>query len=214
LSLSRTFLQEAQSLGLVVSAHLPSRLFQSSFPPETRSLLLLGSSGERFFSFFSKTKRAGIDPLDSYTKEIVQRLMSQCMPDALGVYFPFEPPFLPFIQMARAGGLGELSPLGILVHQEYGPWFALRACIALSDEAPSVEPAASACEACAAPCVDACPARAVRREGFSVSSCGTARLYGPCENRCVAREACPVGVSWRYTEDAIYFHHRGASVCF
>lgn len=211
---SQLIIQEANALGLTVSAHLPSQPFSSHFPQETRSLLLLGSTGGRFFEGFLRANQSGPDPLDAYTRESITRLVSQFAPGALGVYFPFEEPFLPFQQFARAAGLGVAGPLGILVSAEYGPWFALRACVALEEEAPEATLAPDICASCEAPCIAACPAGAVRREGLLVELCGQARHRGPCQDHCIAREACPVGVRWRYPREAIRFHHRGASLFF
>jgi hypothetical protein len=209
---SQLLIQEANMLGLTVSAHLPSQPFSSYFPQETRSLLLLGSTGGLFFEGFLRANQGDPDPLDTYTRESITRLVTQFAPEALGVYFPFEAPFLPFQQFAA--GLGAAGPLGILISAEYGPWFALRACVALKEEAPLPAPAPDVCASCPAPCITACPAEAVQRAGLMVERCSAARHCGPCQERCIAREACPVGVRWRYPDEAIRFHHRGATIFF
>lgn len=234
-------LQEAQHTGLNLSALFPSTNFASLFPTPTRSILLLGSTGVTFFDTYEDAVRRGhaktqseteswvpaanmahasagmtaeADPLDSYTRRLVHRLVTSWLPEALGVYFPFEAPFLPFLRMGIEAGLGHPGPLGIMVSPVHGPWFALRAAVALPFEVVPIPPIKDVCLSCPAPCVAACPVGAVRREGLQVNACGEARHEGPCGDRCVAREACPVGVGWRYQEAAIHFHHRGASLFF
>jgi epoxyqueuosine reductase len=200
-------------VGLTLSALLPSTKFSALFPQNTHSILLLVSTGQTFFEVYQRAALSEPDPLDSYTKRLVHRLVGSSLPEALAVYFPFEEPFLPFLRLGIEAGLGLPGPLGIMVSPVYGPWFALRAAVALPFEAVPLPPQ-DVCLTCPAPCIAACPAGAVRREGLQVEACGEARHISPCGERCVAREACPVGVVWRYQEAAIHFHHRGASLFF
>ena len=207
-------MNEAQHLGLNLSALLPSTNFSTLFPTQARSVLLLGSTGVTFFERYTPEALDEPNPLDSYTRRLVHRLVTTSLPEALAVYFPFEEPFLPFLRMGIEAGLGHPGPLGIMVSPMYGPWFALRAAVALPFEVVPIPPIKNVCLTCPAPCIAACPAGAVRREGLQVNSCGEARHQGPCADRCVAREACPEGVGWRYQEAAVHFHHRGASLFF
>jgi ferredoxin len=210
------FIEQAKESGLSISALLSTKNFPELFSKESRSVLLLGSTGLSFFESFQREAQEEPDPLDSYTRHLVHRLVESFLPEALGIYFPFEEPFLPFQKFAIEAGLGLAGPLGILVSSEYGPWFALRAAVSLPYDTglTPIKKERDICLSCSAPCITACPASAVRRVGLEVDACGEARHSGPCLDRCVAREACPVGVGWRYQEAAIHFHHRGASLFF
>ena len=57
------------------------------------------------------------------------------------VLFPFQRPYLPFQQWALRTGACHLSPLGILIHQEYGLRHALRGALLFPQE---IEPAVKA----------------------------------------------------------------------
>ena len=102
----------------------------------------------------------------------------------------------------RAAPIPSLSPspLGILIHPEFGLWHALRAALLFRDrrELPVFEARPSPCDTCAAkPCLHTCPVGAFTPTGYNVVTC---RAYlhtlsgQPCMTQgCQARLACPVG---------------------
>jgi epoxyqueuosine reductase QueG len=135
--------------------------------------------------------------------------------------FPFGPELWPFQRFAmRAMGI-KPSPLGLLVHPQFGLWHALRAAIVLPGmqvKVPAPHEVIHVCEKCDERyCLSACPVSAFTSSGFAVDACrgylaGPATLPGgmtgpDCMGEgCAARNACPVGLEWRYGQAQIRFH--------
>jgi hypothetical protein len=180
--------------------------------PGARAALVVGSGGRAFFEGFARARDAGPDPLDRYTRAVVQEAARAAL-DPLGVahaeLFPFvgESVVVPFQRLGRAAGLGGPSPLGLQTHPVFGAWWAYRALIVLDAELPAAPPVGDGCAGCPAPCVDACPASAVQRSGFVVSACHARRLSAePCRLSCAARHACIRGPEHRYNDEQLAFH--------
>lgn len=179
-----------------------------------RSVLLAGHGGgsiwEPFNAWRQRREADPSGPLDAWSKQVLGAVAERFGARAV---FPSEPPYLPFQQWAmRAEGLRP-SPLGILMHPVFGPWHAYRGAL-LFGEAISFPPARSPghpCDACdAKPCLTACPVDAYTRDGFDVGAC-RAHLRTPegetCRaDGCLARNACPVGVAYRYPPEQQRFH--------
>lgn len=186
------------------------------------SVVLIGNTGGSVWPHFSKwrhtqTDQGGDDPLDTWSKAVIAPVAS-----ALGgtAYFPSDPPWQPFQQWAmRAEGL-EASPLGILIHPQYGLWHGYRGAIGFDMRLPDWERPVGGhpCEACAdKPCLSRCPAGAVSESGFAVAPCRdwlrTADGQAACmAHGCLAREACPVGSAYRYTAEQLRFHMRALKI--
>jgi epoxyqueuosine reductase QueG len=112
----------------------------------------------------------------------------------------------------RAEGL-KSSPLGILMHPEYGLWHAYRGAL-LFDVELAVEPVHEpihVCDLCVGkPCLKACPVDAYTPAGFAYDDCLT-HVRGPegkaCRTAgCLDRNACPYGVAYRYPAEVQAFH--------
>jgi len=194
--------------------------------------LVLGSGGRDFFPLFRASPEAADgapDPLDRYTRRVVQEALTGTRGDRARAFFPFvgSAPVLPFQRLGRAAGLGPSSPLGVQIHPFYGPWWAYRAVLAIKDDdrdaAPAPAPAPQdLCLGCEAPCIAACPGSAVRREGFSVPACHARRLAPPgqyatgdataadCRLSCVARIRCVRGPEHRYSDEQLAFHMKAS----
>jgi ferredoxin len=199
---------------------LPLRLAQ--LLPGASATVILGSGGPTFFEHFERSPEAGDGaphPLDRFTARVVAVLAAGTLP-ALGIahalYYPFvgHGPLIPFQRLGRAAGLGAPGPLGLQIHPEFGPWWAYRAllvvasrdALALAGDAP-----ADGCAGCSAPCVTACPAGAVSRDGFAIPACHARRLAAePCRLSCDARIACIRGPAYRYSERQLAFHMRAS----
>ena len=93
----------------------------------------------------------------------------------------------------------------------FGAWWAYRALIALDRPPPPAEPPGDACAGCPAPCVSACPGRAVSWAGFDIQACHTHRLADlNCRESCAARLACIRGPEHRYSDAQLAFHMRAS----
>jgi hypothetical protein len=120
---------------------------------------------------------------------------------------------VPLARLGALAGWHHPSPLGLGIHPEHGLWFAYRALVVLA--APDLEPTPPApggppCESCVdQPCLRACPAGAVDPAGFRVRECVEFRVReaSPCQDRCLARLACPVGAASRYDPDQLAYHY-------
>jgi ferredoxin len=182
-----------------------------------RSVVLLGNIGGSVWPAFSKWRelpdnRKRRDPLDDWSKAVIRPVAA-----ALGAtaYFPSDPPWQPFQQWAMKAEGVKASPLGILIHPEYGLWHGYRGALGLADDLRQAKmPAFSPhpCDRCVEkPCLAICPADAVTAVGFDVPGCRS-HLRAPegqagcMRGGCLARNACPVGADYRYPPEQLAFH--------
>ncbi|MDX3925270.1 MAG: ferredoxin [Shinella sp.] len=180
------------------------------------SLVLVGNIGGSIWPAFRTWQRnqqddGGPHPLDAWSKAVVGVAAQTASATA---WFPSDPPWQPFQQWAmRAEGL-KASPLGILIHPQYGLWHGYRAALGFDEALPrSPKPdGAHPCAACVEkPCMTHCPVSVVSEAGFDVTGCRrhlrTDRGRGGClKEGCLARNACPVGRQYRYSQDQLRFH--------
>ncbi len=179
-----------------------------------RSVILIGHVGSSIWPHFSKwlegRSKAEPDPLDTWSKEIITATAREVGGHAV---FPSDKPYLPFQKWAmQAEGLRP-SPLGMLIHPEYGLWHAYRGAVLFGDVTLSqgLEKLSHPCDACVEkPCLSACPVGAFSEGGFAVADC---RSYlestsgRQCmDNGCQARGACPVGREHAYVPEQTRFH--------
>ena len=165
------------------------------------SLVLLGMAGATTWPAFVASPEfadGGPHPLDRWSRRVIGALA-----DALGgvAVFPFDgPPYWPFQRWAQRADSVWPSPLGLLIHAEYGLWHSYRGALAFAGEieVPLREAEKNPCEACSEkPCLGACPVAAFMGSGYDVEACA-GHLRAPqgsdCLSRgCLARRACPVG---------------------
>ena len=182
-----------------------------------RSVLLIGNVGGSIWQAFSDWRasqpdRGGKDPLDRWSKSVIGAIATAAGATA---YYPSDQPYQPFQRWAvMAEGL-ETSPLGILVHPEYGLWHGYRGALGFADELGEGERHLSGnhpCDTCRdKPCQTVCPVRAVAAGRFDVAACrrflGTDPGRDSCMRKgCQARAACPVGPDYRYPGGQLRFH--------
>ncbi|WFU10871.1 4Fe-4S dicluster domain-containing protein [Rhizobium sp. CB3090] len=182
-----------------------------------RSVILLGNIGGSIWEPFSRWRQASensghTDPLDEWSKAIIKPLASAFEATA---YFPSDPPWQPFQRWAmQAEGL-KASPLGILIHPDYGLWHGYRGALGFAGTIEEDGPgriAAHPCDHCAEkPCLTACPVDAITSVGFDVAACRShlqtdAGKTGCMIGGCLARNACPVGSAYRYSPAQLAFH--------
>ena len=97
---------------------------------DAATVVLVGNAGPAMWQAFARDRRTGADPLDSWTREVLAQVAS-----ALGAraIFPFGgPPFHPFMRWAERAGSVHRSPVGLLIHPEYGLWHAYRGLLAFA----------------------------------------------------------------------------------
>lgn len=184
-----------------------------------RQLVLIGHHGRAFWEALQRRGMHGSDPVDTFVAECVRRWMAASLPGhRWWLVFPGERP-VGLQRLGELAGWHQPSPFRVGVDAEWGSWFAYRA-VLLTDTALPVTPRrqqSSPCLSCSAqPCVAACPAGAlvagrpeVAAAGFGLRACIDHRLRpaSPCQDRCLARLACPVGEQARYSEAQIAYHY-------
>jgi ferredoxin len=185
-----------------------------------RNAIVLGSGGAAFWERFRAASPGSLNvednPLDRFTESVVEPLIGLLLdadPGAVAAYpFRHERQLLPFGGLTQDIAAFRTAPFGVLIDPVHGPWFAWRAALLTSLELPPLLPVGSApCVTCPAPCVTACPVGAVDLNGFRWRDCVSHRLSAEsCRERCLAREACPVGLASRYPEEEIRYHYRAS----
>ena len=192
--------------------------------------VLIGNKGGAMWPVFAASaefRDSKPDPMDRWTRRVLGEIAMELVPQARQL-FPFGETVWPFQRWAgRAMGVSQ-SPLGLLVHREYGLWFALRAALVFpqSDAAGEkviqrVDELNHPCLECdEKPCLNACPVTAFSKSGFAVNACRSyldsiqssqtdsslTAMPNCMDKGCAARNACPVGREWRYGEAQLQFH--------
>jgi hypothetical protein len=173
------------------------------------TVLLVGNAGGAMWEAFSPHIDGERNPLDRWTKRVIDPLAENF--DARAVY-PFGPDAPPFQRWALRAESVHASPIGILIHPEYGLWHAYRAALLFSErlDLPPRTETASPCESCVEkPCLLACPVSAFTGTAYDIGACAAhlASTEQTCLSvGCHARNACPIGEEWRYPEAQTRFH--------
>ncbi|MFN8829203.1 MAG: ferredoxin [Labrys sp. (in: a-proteobacteria)] len=169
------------------------------------TLLLLGFVGDSGWPAFSRSPEHGdgaAHPLDRWSRRVIDGLAAELGGWSL---FPFSgPPYHPFQRWAMRAEPVHPSPLGLLIHPEYGLWHSYRGAIAFPTRLalPPRSQTASPCLSCVdKPCLTACPVSAFSLAGYDVAACGAHLQTTSGEDcmtgGCLARRACPVGAGHR-----------------
>jgi len=194
-------------------------------------VILIGQAGSSIWPAFSRSREyteaigAGhsadahlqAGPLDRWSARVAGPIARAFDAHAL---FPFTgPPFHPFQRWALRAGAVQASPLGLLLHERYGSWFAYRFALLCehlpagcrSSAAASSMALHAGCQHChEQPCLSACPVDAITPEGPKPLACAS-HLHTPAgqyclQQGCQARLACPVGQPYRYQPEHRRFH--------
>ena len=180
-----------------------------------RSLYLVGHAGPAMWAAFRAAGPAGDHPLDRWSRMVLDEVADEFAGRAL---LPGDgPPWLPFQRWAQAADAVYPSPIGILIHPEFGLWHGYRGALAFAEALPTParDPRPSPCESCAdRPCLSTCPVNAFGSEGLR-----RARLHrpsrrpplGPIVLRPAAAHGAPgsVGRDYHYP-DGEAAHHMAA----
>jgi len=178
------------------------------------TLLLIGNIGSSLWPAFSGSVEAddgAPDPLNRWTRRVIGGIARDVRAVPL---FPFGgSPYLPFQRWAMRAEAVAPSPLGILIHPDFGLWHAYRGALAFAERLalPPRVGRPRPCDSCPdRPCLSACPVGAFSERGYDVPACighiGSP-AGGPCMGGgCLARRACPVGPSHGYGAAQARFH--------
>ena len=192
-------------------------IFRGAFDPEAGepelagvgTVVLVGNAGGAMWEVFAPHIDGGKNPLDRWTKRVIDPIAERFGARAI---YPFDLDVPPFQRWALRAESVYASPLGILIHPEYGLWHAYRAALLFAErlELPERLSAPSPCDSCAEkPCLCACPVGAFSGSAYDVAACA-AHIEKPQANcttaGCHARNACPIGQVWRYAEPQTRFH--------
>lgn len=178
------------------------------------TMVLLGFTGREQWSAFAASPEYGDGtphPLDRWSQRVVGQLAERFRARPL---YPFTgPPWWPFQRWAQRAERLHPSPLGVLVHADYGLWHAYRGALLFSEtiDVPQLNAWSSPCESCREqPCLGACPAGALADGRFLPERCRTHVVSAQgiaCRTRgCLARYACPVAAAHRYETEQALFH--------
>ncbi len=178
---------------------------------EAACVVIIGNIGGTIWPRFERERTAGPDPLDRWTRSLLQPVAAQ-----FGARFvhPSDQPFQPFQRWAQRADDVWQSPIGIMIHSTFGLWHAYRGALLFSgilDGMPMVGEQESPCLTCSdQPCLSTCPVDAFTVEGYNSHACRDHVLSGSeptCLSAgCAARLACPVGHDYRYGPDQMRFH--------
>lgn len=173
--------------------------------------MLIGTVGAEGFAAFEAARRDEPDPMDRWSKRVVDPIAARLGARAA---YPSDKPYLPFQRWAMRAEDVHPSPLGLLIHPVHGLWHAYRAALLFEGAVlglPARAGAPSPCAACEAkPCITACPVDAFTGTSYDVARCA-GHLRADAEPHCRtlgcrARDACPVGRQSRYGDAQIRFH--------
>jgi hypothetical protein len=159
------------------------------------------------------------NPLDRWSRRVIDAMGAHY--GAVALYPTDGPPWLPFQQWARRAEPVHVSPLGVLIHPDYGLWhsyrgaLSFRGCLSL----PEADGRPSPCSSCIdKPCLHTCPV------GAWAPGSSPAHAPGHFDRRacaghvaskdgmdcfhlsCRARRSCPVGAASRYGATQSQFH--------
>lgn len=199
----------AESHGLILRGgfhpHSDEKLSDFAAGRPVATVILIGNAGDTLWGHFSNSAEytdGAPHPLDRWSRRVIDGIAATC--DGATCYPNDGPPWPPFIAWAKRAGPVVESPIGILVHPDYGLWHAWRGALLLPEtlDLPAPDHRPPPCERCPdQPCRNACPVRAFTPQGYDVDACADflAGEDGPCcGGGCLARRACPVGQEYNY----------------
>jgi len=180
------------------------------------SVVLVGNTGSSYWPMFSQSAEfqdGEPDPLDRWSKHVAEHVAKEF---GLTPVYPFAgPPYHPFQQWAQRAEALHQSPLGLMIHPEYGLWHSYRFGLLVADlnTEQQTSPVEAPCLSCKdQPCLNTCPVEAFSSNGYDVESCAAylrQNADADCHQQgCQARNACPAGEAYRYESAQHTFHLR------
>ncbi len=175
------------------------------FTEDGRTTILLGPDPGTFWAALRSSPDAALpNPVDAYSARVVTPWAAELKAEAR---FPFGQPLQPFVTWAMKTGRCHVSPVGMLVHDTQGLMVSFRAALVFDRKIALPAAPPKPCDSCTAPCLTACPVRAIVPDGYDLPVCH-AWLDDPrnlCMTRgCAVRRACPAS---QPRPDAQSAHH-------
>jgi hypothetical protein len=180
------------------------------------TIVLLGWTGSVQWPVFAASPEAndGLpDPLNRWSKRVIDKIAIEF--DGVAFY-PFDgPPWLDFQRWALRAEPVHRSPLGLLIHPQWGLWHSYRGALGLREclDLPQRGSVANPCDSCRErPCLSACPVSAFAADRpYESAACRSYLADGTADcltRACAARRACPIAPQMRYAEPQAAFHIR------
>lgn len=176
------------------------------------ALVLLGPAEPGFWPHVTATPEFSDgmpDPLDRWSARTVTAVARDHGAIPL---FPFGTPVRPFVAWALRSGRAWQSPVTLLVHDTAGLMVSYRGALAVPGLAAPMPHATRPCDTCDAPCLDACPPRALTADGYNLAAChafldtqdGRNCMTGGCQ----VRRSCPAGARYDRLPEQSAWHMR------
>ena len=182
------------------------------------TVVLVGNAGRALWDALKRDNPdlAGEHPLDRWVEA---KLDAAGRALGAAVIHATRKPWPPIQRWALRADAVHRSPIGLLIHRDYGLWHVYRGALLFAerlDLPPRAAPGPSPCETCTdKPCLSTCPVDAFTPGRFDPIACvdhmesaaGKACAYSGC----LARRACPVGRGFGYPPEAGAFHMRAVT---
>ena len=179
------------------------------------TVVIVGNAGPAMWAQFAESpeRHLEVEPLNTWTRRVVTAANMSLDADVL---YSFDgPPYYPFQRWAQRAEPVWSSPIGILVHPEYGLWHGYRAALLFEERLAlgTWVDTDSPCDTCVdRPCLNTCPVSAFTSDGYDVARC-VSHISTPAGSDCIslgcrARRACPVGKTFHYQPVQAEFHQQ------
>lgn len=196
---------------LVSSTDLPDVCWLNPTAARPKSLLILAAAGPNYWEQCDLSQPG---PIDQLATEAALTMAEALSLTGFLLYPANDAPLDLVAVMAQLQWVKGRSPLGLALSSEYGSYISMRAVFGVvetvSTEVLGTLSPTDICADCASPCIEACPAGAASLDRkFDIAACAQLRRQpdNPCQTACLARSACPAGLSHRYHEAQIVHHH-------
>jgi methylmalonic aciduria homocystinuria type C protein len=132
------------------------------------------------------------DPLERYTERTITAAFGGAR-----IYYAhrkYAGKFIPFQRIAVTTGMGALAPSRLVVHPQFGPWFALRAVVIVDGTPPMRTPVTQPCK---------CDGRCERALDVALADPFERTAWLAVRDACTLRDA-------RYSDEQVAYHYTHA----
>ncbi|MCJ8345168.1 hypothetical protein MJH12_06490 [bacterium] len=168
--------------------------------------LLIGNTKKlwpHFTEFYVKdsTLQNSEHPLNDYCEKKIPLALAQAkLPAKIRFSHKAEPYHIAFQKLAEMSGFAYLNRAHLCVHEEYGPWFALRA-VLVFDYQKKLD-----LKSISNPCLD-CDKNCIHHFQQVIHTLKEQKVRDNWQSWLKIRDSCPIGKDYRYSEDQILYHY-------